>query len=61
MLFIFHYIFLRLAKQSQFTECRVFHKTTRDRQHRGFIIPQAVTHSIAHLKMGKTLARNMLS
>ena len=30
-------------------------------QHRGFIIPQAVTHSLALLKMGKIIARNILS
>jgi hypothetical protein len=32
-----------------------------DGQHRGFIIPQAVTHSLVLLKMGKIIARNMLS
>jgi len=31
------------------------------RQHRGCIIPQAVIHSLVLLKMGKTIARNMLS
>ena len=31
------------------------------RQHRGCIIPQAVTHSIVLLKMGKIISRNMLS
>jgi hypothetical protein len=31
------------------------------RQHRGCIIPQAVTHSLVFLKMGKIIARNMLS
>ena len=31
------------------------------RQHRGCIIPQAVTHSLELLKMGKIIARNMLS
>ena len=31
------------------------------RQHRGCIIPQAVTHSLVLLKMGKVIARNMLS
>ena len=30
------------------------------RQRRGFIIPQAVTHSVTLLKMGKVIARNML-
>ena len=36
-----------------------FHATGR--QHRGCIIPQAVTHSLVLLKMGKIIARNMLS
>jgi len=31
------------------------------RQHRGYIIPQAVTHSLVLLKMGGINARNMLS
>ena len=31
------------------------------RQHRGCIIPHAVTHSLVLLKMGKIIARNMLS
>ena len=31
------------------------------RQLRGCIIPQAVTHSLVLLKMGKIIARNMLS
>ena len=31
------------------------------RQHRGCIIPQAVTHSLVLLKMGWIIARNMLS
>ena len=31
------------------------------RQHRGCIIPQAVKHSLVLLKMGKIIARNMLS
>ena len=30
-------------------------------QHRGCIIPQAVTHSLALLKIGKIIARHMLS
>ena len=30
-----------------------------DRQHRGCIIPQAVTHSLVLLKMGGIIARNM--
>ena len=30
------------------------------RQHRGCIIPQAVTHSLVLLKMGKIIARNLL-
>ena len=31
------------------------------RQHRVCIIPQAVTHSLVLLKMGKIIARNLLS
>ena len=31
------------------------------RHHRGYIIPQAVTHILVLLKMGKIFARNMLS
>ena len=31
------------------------------RQHRGCIIPQAVTHSLVLLKMGEIITRNMLS
>ena len=31
------------------------------RQHRGCIIPQAVTHSLLLLMMGKIIARNMLT
>ena len=31
------------------------------RQHRGCIVSQAVTHSLVLLKMGKIIARNMLS
>jgi len=31
------------------------------RQHRGCNLPQAVTHSLVLLKMGKTFGRNMLS
>jgi len=31
------------------------------RQHRGYIIPQTVTHSLVILKMGKIICRNMLS
>jgi len=34
---------------------------TNGRQHRGCIIPQAVTHSLVLLKMGGMNARNMLS
>jgi len=30
-------------------------------QHCGCIIPQAVTHSLVPLRMGKIIARNMLS
>ena len=31
------------------------------RQHRGCIIPQALTHTLVLLKMGVIIARNMLS
>ena len=31
------------------------------RRHRGYIIPQSVTHSLVLLKMGKIISRNMLS
>jgi len=31
------------------------------RQHRGCNIPQAVTHSLVLLKMGKIISRNILS
>jgi len=31
------------------------------RQHHACIMPQAVTHSLVLLKMGKIIARNMLS
>jgi len=31
------------------------------RQHRGCIIPQAVTHSLVLLKMGEIIVRNTLS
>ena len=31
------------------------------RQHRGFIIPQAVTYSLVLLRMGEIIARNLLS
>jgi len=34
---------------------------TTGRQHCLCIIPQAVTHSLVLLKMGKIIARNMLS
>ena len=47
------------------TACGIMHprccRPTTGRQHRGFIIPQAVTHSLVLLKMGKIIARNMLS
>jgi hypothetical protein len=31
------------------------------RQHRGFIVPQTVTHGLVLLKMGKIISQNMLS
>ena len=39
----------------------VQHPSSSGRQHRGCIIPQAVTHSLVLLKMGKIISRNMLS
>ena len=35
--------------------------TATGRQHRGCVIPQAVTHSLVLLEMGKIISRNMLS
>ena len=48
------------------TACGIMHPrccrpVAGGRQHRGCIIPQAVTHSLVLLKMGKIIARNMLS
>ena len=47
------------------TACGILHPPccwpVAGRQHRGCIIPQAVTHSLVPLKMGKIIARNMLS
>jgi len=37
------------------------HILATGRQHRGCITPQAVTHSLVLLKVGKIIARNMLS
>ena len=37
------------------------HDVASGRQHRGSIIPQAVTHSLVLLKMDKIISRNMLS
>ena len=42
-------------------DCVVQHPGAGGRQHRGCIILQAVTHSLVLLKMGKIIARNMLS
>ena len=43
------------------TACGIMHprccRPVASRQHRGCIIPQAVTHSIVVLKMGKIIAR----
>ena len=47
------------------TVCGIMHPPTMlpagGRQHRRCIIPQAVTHSLLLLNMGKIIARNMLS
>jgi len=32
----------------------------KGRQHRGYIIPQAITHSLVLLKMDKIIARNVM-
>ena len=37
------------------------HHAATCRQHRGCVIPQAVTQSLVLLKMGKIISRNMLS
>ena len=47
------------------TACGIMHprccRPVAGRQHRGYITPQIVTHSLVLLKMGKVIARNMLS
>ena len=47
------------------TACGIMHprccRPATGRQHRGCIIPQAVTHSLVLLKMGEIIAWNMLS
>ena len=47
------------------TVCGIMHprccRPANGRQHHGCIIPQAVTHSLVLLKMGKIISRNMLS
>ena len=47
------------------TACGIMHprccRPVTGQQHRGCIIPQAVTHSIVLLKTGKIIVRNMLS
>ena len=47
------------------TACGTMHRRccrpVAGRQHRECIIPQAVTHSLVFLKMGKIIPRNMLS
>ena len=47
------------------TACGIMHtrccRRATGRQHRVCIIPQAVTHSLVFLKMGKIIVRNMLS
>ena len=41
--------------------CSLWYNAPGGRQHRGCILPQAVTHSLVFLKMSKIIARNMLS
>ena len=54
-----------LAKQWAFElvqyEDSTYNHYTGSWQHRGCIMPQAVTHSPVLLKMGKIISRNMLS
>ena len=42
-------------------EAEELHFQATGQQYRGCIIPQAVTHSLVFLKMGKIIAQNMLS
>ena len=49
-----------IFSSSRALDC-VFQFVDTGRQHRGCIIPQAVTHSLVLLKMGKIISRNMLS
>ena len=42
-------------------EAEELHFQATGQQHRGCIIPQAVTHSLVLLKMGEINARNMLN
>ena len=51
---------LHFYKQQESSTTKTVHKV-EGRQHRRCIIPQAVTHSLVLLKMGKIIARNMLS
>ena len=47
------------------TVCSIMHarccRPVAGRQHRGCFIPQAVTHSLVLLQMGKIIVRNILS
>ena len=64
---IFRAIILPIFRSTRLrvTACSITHprccRPVTGRQHRGCIIPQAVTHSLVLLKMGKIIARNMLS
>ena len=51
------YVMMFLAGSLDVEELRF---KTNGRQHHGSIIPQAVTHNLVLLRMGKIIARNML-
>ena len=53
---------LHFYQQQESSTTKTVHKVINSRQHRGgCITPQAVTHSLVLLKMGKIISRNMLS
>ena len=64
---MFRAIILPISRSARLcvTVCGIMHSPTMlpatGRQHREWIIPQAVTHSLVLLEMGKIIARNMLS
>ena len=54
------YLNIPRTKRDKFVKQKVFFGAN-GRQHHGCILPQAVTHSLMLLKMGRIIARNMLS